>query len=63
MSLTDQQVAAINAVHSFGNDVGRMLDEVASFPDVDMRWLAVARTHLQEGFMFVKRAIARPEGF
>lgn len=61
--LTQQEVAAINYVKNVGNDIGRLLDEVANLPLVDMRWLAIARTHLQEGFMFITRAIAKPEGF
>ena len=39
--------------------------EGPSQPDlaIDPRWLAIGRTHLQEGFMAVIRAIARPETF
>lgn len=57
---TPQQQAAINHMQGVANEIGALLQEIAQIPDVDMRWLAVARTHLQEGFMFVKRAIANP---
>lgn len=30
---------------------------------VDLRWLALARTELQTGFMFLRRAILRPAVF
>lgn len=61
--LTKQEEAVLNYVTGVANEVGDMLNQIANFPDVDIRWLAVARTHLQEGFMFTKRAIAQPEGF
>lgn len=61
--LSPQQIAAMNHVKGVGNYLGGLLDELAAFPGIDIRWLAVARTHLQEGVMFVNRAIARPEGF
>ena len=32
----------------------------ASFSDVDQRWAAVARTHLEQGFMAMNRAVFRP---
>lgn len=30
-------------------------------PFVDGRWLAIARTHIEEGFMAMNRAIFRPQ--
>jgi hypothetical protein len=32
-------------------------------PNVDKRWLAIAKTDLQKGFMALVRSIARPETF
>lgn len=61
--LSPQQIAAMNHVKGVGNYLGGLLNELAGFPGIDMRWLALARTHLQEGVMFANRAIARPEGF
>lgn len=33
---------------------------VAEEPQVDRRWLAVARTHFQEGFSALVRSVTRP---
>ena len=30
------------------------------FTDIDQRWLAIARTHIEEGFMAMNRAIFKP---
>jgi len=32
-------------------------------PNLDQRWVEIARTHLQQGFMAATRAIGQPEGF
>lgn len=38
----------------------RMIDEYQKNPDIDQRWLAKARTAIEEGFMFMNRAIFQP---
>lgn len=38
----------------------RMLDPLASLPDIDQRWLAIGRTHIEQGFMAINRAIFKP---
>lgn len=38
----------------------RQLDGLAQAGVVDQRWLAVGRTHIEQGFMAVNRAVARP---
>ena len=39
----------------------RDIDLYATFPDIDPRWLAIARTHIEQGFMALNRAIFKPE--
>lgn len=41
-------------------EIMQMLDEMAHMPDVDGRALAVARTQIQTGFMWMFRAITIP---
>lgn len=38
----------------------RMLDELNEMAGVDWRWLAIGRTHIEQGFMAINRAIFRP---
>lgn len=38
----------------------RDLDDLELMGDYDMRWLAIAKTHIQQGFMAAVRAVMRP---
>jgi hypothetical protein len=37
----------------------RLMDELQG-KDVDQRWLAIGRTHIEQGFMAINRAIFQP---
>lgn len=38
----------------------RRLDELAHMPGIDMRWLSIGRTHLEQAFMAINRSIFKP---
>lgn len=38
----------------------RRLDALKGDPNVDQRWLAIGRTHMEQAWMAVNRAIFRP---
>jgi hypothetical protein len=61
--LTPDEVQHVNDLKEFGDEIGRLLDTVGTIPDVDKRALAIARTELQTGMMWLVRAITRPTGF
>lgn len=61
--LTQQEIDVIAEVKSNGNDLAQAIDAIAAMPDVDQRAIALARTNLQQGFMWLIRAVARPQGF
>lgn len=54
-------VDAVNANKRLEESVLRITDYLSSLSDVDKRWLAIGRTHIEEGFMAVNRAIFKPE--
>jgi hypothetical protein len=54
-------VGAVNRNKAAEERVLRILDELKSDPNVDGRWLAIGRTHIEQGFMAVNRAIFKPE--
>lgn len=67
---TEAQLDDIKNVQSIAKDVALMLADLEinasnNPPDEgpDRRWLAIAKTHFQEGFMAARRAILRPSGF
>jgi DNA-binding transcriptional MerR regulator len=61
--LSADQIELINEIKAQGNDLGIALDTIGQDLDIDQRSLSLARTHLQQGFMWLIRAITRPEGF
>lgn len=54
-------VAQVN-IHKVLEEQGlRELDRLAALPDVDQRWLALGRTHIEQGWMAVNRAVFKPD--
>ena len=61
--LSAVEINAMNDCKLVAIEVGIMCDKVEGMDDVDKRWVAIAKTDLQKGFMSLIRAIARPETF
>ena len=61
--LSQEETELINEIKTQGDNLGLALDAMAAMPDVDKRWLAIGRTHLQEGLMALVRSIAKPTSF
>lgn len=70
--LSKAEIDAMNKIKSLAEEVGALClsfdgpvsgqdGEGAFFPDP--RWLAIAKTDLQKGFMFLTRSIAQPTTF
>jgi hypothetical protein len=57
---TSEAVGLVNANKVGEEHLLRQLD-VLKTKDVDQRWLSIARTHIEEGFMALNRAIFKPE--
>lgn len=57
--LTEGEVAMINLIKDKEGDVASMWSSLSN-TEVDRRWMSIAKTHLQEGFTALVRAIARP---
>lgn len=61
--LSEQEIAMMNEAKAKAEDVGKLCDALGGMPDIDKRWLAIARTQLQQGFMALVRSIAKPTTF
>lgn len=59
LAQSDAKVALVNANKEAEESLLRLLDGLAEL-DVDKRWLSIGRTHIEQGFMAVNRAIFRP---
>jgi len=38
----------------------QLLDNLKNNPEIDQRWLAIGRTHIEEAFMAINRSIFKP---
>lgn len=61
--LSEAEVQAMNAVKAKAEEVGAIVAKLEANPDLDQRWVAVAKTDLQKGFMVAVRSIAQPTTF
>lgn len=58
--LPSETVVLMNKIKVHEERIMRAIDELYSDPDVDQRWLAIARTELQKSYMCLNRAVAHP---
>ena len=61
--LSQEEINAMNAVKAKAEEVGTLISSLEAMADSDKRWVAVAKTDLQKGFMAAVRAIAKPTSF
>lgn len=57
---SQERVDLVNANKQEEELLLRMVDELRK-TDADPRWLAVAKTHFEQGFMCLNRAVFKPE--
>jgi len=58
---SNDKVAAVNINKQIEETVLRRLDELKDMPGIDGRWLSIGRTHIEEAFMAINRAIFQPQ--
>jgi hypothetical protein len=61
--LDEATVDLINSLKDTGANLGLAVEATESLIGVDKRALAIAKTHLQTGMMWLIRSVAKPEGF
>lgn len=61
--LSQAEIDNINNSKAFANQVGEFIETLEKSNDVDKRWLAIAKTDLQKGFMSLVRSIAQSSSF
>lgn len=61
--LSQAEIDLVNMIKGTAQKVGAEVEIVSSSPGIDPRWVAIASTHLQQGFMALVRAVTKPEGF
>lgn len=61
--LTEVEIDQMNSIKLHGESLETLCNTLASLSGIDQRWVAIGRTHLQQGLMALVRAIARPTSF
>jgi hypothetical protein len=61
--LSEIEILKINEVKDTGAKIGLVLESFENDKEVDQRWVAIAKTHLQQGLMALTRSIAQPTFF
>ncbi len=55
------KVELVNANKVAEEKILRSIDRLTGHPAYDQRWLAIARTDIEKGFMALNRAVFRPQ--
>ena len=61
--LTEEEIGLMNSVKLHAESIGTQIEHLQTVDGIDKRWLAIAKTDLQKGFMSLVRSIARPTTF
>lgn len=61
--LTETEIALMNECKQKAIECGQLCEKLMITIGTDPRWVAIGKTNLQQGFMAIIRAIARPETF
>ena len=58
---SDNIIKTVNENKHLEETVLKQLDALKARDDVDQRWLAIGRTHIEEAFMAINRALFKPQ--
>jgi hypothetical protein len=58
--LSQEEINGMNEIKALESELGALFLKLSEVEGVDHRHLALARTNLQQGFMWFVRAVARP---
>jgi hypothetical protein len=57
-SQSSEAVAMVNSSKQLEEQVLRFIDSLSG--KIDPRWIAIGRTHIEQGFMAINRAVFQP---
>ena len=61
--LSQEEIDLMNEVKAKGVELGELVDKLMATDGLDKGWIAIGKTHLQQGCMALVRGIAQPETF
>lgn len=61
--LSEEEISLMNQAKELSEQCGNFINVLELLPGLDQRSLALGKTNLQQGFMWVIRSIAQPTSF
>ena len=67
--LSQEEIDLMNEIKTKGVELGHLINKLEGYAadtgehGVDMRWISIGKTHLQQGLMALTRSVAKPEFF
>ena len=61
--LDQGEIDLMNTIKEEGVELAGLIGTLLSLEEIDKRWVAIGKTHLQEGIMALVRAVAQPTSF
>lgn len=61
--LSQAEIDLMNEIKTLAAHVGLVVEKLQAAEPLDQRWVAIGKTHLQQGFMALTRAVAKPDFF
>lgn len=61
--LSDTEIALMNKIKTKGAELGELVAELQSIDELDQRAIAIGKTEVQTGLMWLVRGVAQPESF
>lgn len=61
--LSAQDIELMNGVKEWGEKLDFLIQALEAQGGLDKRWIAIGKTHLQQGIMALVRSIAKPNSF
>jgi len=60
--LSEAEIDLMNRIkQAEAEAIATLVNELQAMQETDKRWVSIARTHFQEGFSALVRAVAQPE--
>lgn len=61
--LSQTEIDLMNKIKAKGAELGELIDELQNTDGLDQRAIAIGKTELQTGAMWLVRGVAQPESF
>lgn len=61
--LSQEEIDMMNVIKSKAEEIRELISLMESMQSIDQRWVAIAKTDLQKGFMSAVRSVAQPTTF